>query len=181
MKRIFLLFFFLLISNCNKPKSVMICGDHICINNKEAEKYFKENLSIEVKIVDNKKKNVEDLVELNLKENSKNSKEISLTKKSKTKNKIKVLSKTEIDKIKKEIKSYNKKDVKKINKKKDKTNNLENLTERKKNKIDDIKKKDISMKKDICKILKNCSIEEISKYLIKNSKKKGFPDITLRN
>ena len=56
MKRIFLLFFFLLISNCNKPKSVMICGDHICINDKEAEKYFKENLSIEVKIVDNKKK-----------------------------------------------------------------------------------------------------------------------------
>ena len=173
MKRIFLLFFFLLISNCNKPKSVMICGDHICINNKEAEKYFKENLSIEVKIIDDKR-NIEDLVELNLKENSKNDKEISLTKKNKTK-KIKVLSKTEIDKIKKDIKSYNKKDVKKINKKKNKTNNLENLTERKKNKIDDIKKKDISMKKDICKILKNCSIEEISKYLIKNSKKKAFP------
>ena len=35
--------------------------------------------------------------------------------------------------------------------------------------------------KDICKILENCSIEEISKYLIKNSKKKDFPDITLRN
>ena len=181
MKIIFLFFFFLLISNCNKPKSVMICGDHICINNKEAKKYFEENLSIEVKIIDDKKRNIEDLVELNLKENSKNDKEIFLKKKNKTKKKIKVLSKTEIDKIKKDIKSYQKKDVKKINKKKDKTNNLENFAKRKKNKIDDIKKKDISIEKDICKILKNCSIEEISEYLIKNSKKKGFPDITLRN
>ena len=33
----------------------MICGDHICINNKEAKKYFEENLSIEVKIIDDKK------------------------------------------------------------------------------------------------------------------------------
>ena len=64
----------------------MICGDHICINNKEAKKYFEENLSIEVKIIDDKKRNIEDLVELNLKENSKNDKENSLTK-NKTKKK----------------------------------------------------------------------------------------------
>ena len=33
---------------------------------------------------------------------------------------------------------------------------------------------------DICIILENCNIEEISKYLIEQGKKKGFPDITLR-
>ena len=33
---------------------------------------------------------------------------------------------------------------------------------------------------DICKILKKCDFEEISKYLIKQGKKKNFPDITLR-
>ena len=33
---------------------------------------------------------------------------------------------------------------------------------------------------DICTKLEKCSIEEISKYLIKQGKKKSFPDITLR-
>ena len=54
---------FLLVS-CNKPKTVLICGDHICINKKEAEQYFEENLSIEVKIIDKKFKEEIDLVEL---------------------------------------------------------------------------------------------------------------------
>ena len=33
---------------------------------------------------------------------------------------------------------------------------------------------------DVCTILEKCSIDEISKYLIKLGKKKNFPDITLR-
>ena len=33
---------------------------------------------------------------------------------------------------------------------------------------------------DICTIIKKCSIEEISKYLLKEGKKKNFPDITLK-
>ena len=33
---------------------------------------------------------------------------------------------------------------------------------------------------DICTILEKCSIDEISKYLLKEGKKKGFPNITLR-
>ena len=33
---------------------------------------------------------------------------------------------------------------------------------------------------DICKILKECTIDEISKYLIKDGKKRSFPDITRR-
>ena len=31
---------------------------------------------------------------------------------------------------------------------------------------------------DVCLILKKCSIDEISKYLIKQGKKKSFPDLT---
>ena len=34
--------------------------------------------------------------------------------------------------------------------------------------------------KNICLILKECTIDEISKYLIKEGKKKSFPDITTR-
>ena len=33
---------------------------------------------------------------------------------------------------------------------------------------------------DVCTILSNCSIEEISEYLIKLGKNKKFPDITTR-
>ena len=46
---------FILVS-CSKPKTVLICGDHICVNKAEAEQYFEENLTIEVKIIDKKKK-----------------------------------------------------------------------------------------------------------------------------
>ncbi len=55
MKLIILLFSFFLITNCSKPKTVLICGDHICVNNSEAQQYFEENLTIEVKIIDKKK------------------------------------------------------------------------------------------------------------------------------
>ena len=33
---------------------------------------------------------------------------------------------------------------------------------------------------DVCTILEKCSIDEISKYLLKQGKKKKFPDITYR-
>ena len=33
---------------------------------------------------------------------------------------------------------------------------------------------------DICQIIKECTIDEISKYLIKEGNNKSFPDITTR-
>ena len=33
---------------------------------------------------------------------------------------------------------------------------------------------------DVCQIIKECTIEGISKYLIKEANKKSFPDITTR-
>ena len=33
---------------------------------------------------------------------------------------------------------------------------------------------------DVCTILEKCNIDEISKYLIKEGKKRDFPDITRR-
>ena len=33
---------------------------------------------------------------------------------------------------------------------------------------------------DVCTIVKECSIDEISKYLLNQGKKRGFPDITKR-
>ena len=76
----------------------MICGDHVCINKAEAEQYFEDNLTLEVKVIDKKKQKKIDLVELNLKSNSEGKKEISVSTKIKTRKKIKVLSNDEIEK-----------------------------------------------------------------------------------
>ena len=67
MIKLFLIIIFVLLQSCSKPKTVLICGDHECINKKEAKLYFEENLSLEVKIIDPKNKENFDLVELNLK------------------------------------------------------------------------------------------------------------------
>ena len=103
MIKFFFIFLFLILQSCSKPKTVLICGDHVCVNKNEAEQYFEENLSLEVKIIDNIKEESFDLVELNLKENQKN-REISIVKKEKTNKKIKALTEKEIKKIKKNIK-----------------------------------------------------------------------------
>ena len=97
---IILLVFFL--SSCSKPKTVLICGDHVCINKAEAEQYFQENLSLEVKIIDKRDKKEINLVQLNLNEDSDGKRIVNI---SKTDNKeLKVLSNKEVSKIKKNIK-----------------------------------------------------------------------------
>ena len=93
MKLLFFLSLIFFLSNCSKPKTVLICGDHVCVNKDEAKQYFEENLSIEVKIVNKKLDIEEDLVELNLKEKFFGKKKISISSKKTTNNPIKTLSK----------------------------------------------------------------------------------------
>ena len=71
-----------------------------------------------------------------------------------------------------------KKIVKKILGKK---NNSSQSAEKIKN-IESIRNYDKSNKDtfDVCTILEKCSIDEISKYLLKEGKKRSFPDITTR-
>ena len=182
MKYFLIIITFLLLANCSKPKTVLICGDHICVNKAEAEQYFQENLSIEIKVVNKRIKDETDLVELNLKQNQIGGKKISISSKKDTKNEIKILSNEEITKIKKDIKNRKeeKKIAKKIKKKKEIFNN-----ENKNTQIDNmILEKNIKHNRkdvvDVCSIIKECSIDEISKYLLKQGNEKGFPDITTR-
>lgn len=178
-----LLFFCLVLSmyGCNKPKTVLICGDHVCVNKAEAEQYFEENLTLEVKIIDKKRSKEDNLVEINLNSNSSGKKEVSILNKKQTSKKLKELSNSEIKRKKAEIRKKKKikdtkitkqtklKEVKKKKKPQDsviKTNKVVNNTSKK-----------IT---DICTILEKCSIDEISKYLVKQGKKRKFPDITTR-
>ena len=84
MKILFLLIITLLLNNCTKPKTVFICGDHVCVNKSEAKQYFEENLTIEVKILNEKASKEINLVELNLNENFNKKKEINVFSKEKT-------------------------------------------------------------------------------------------------
>ena len=171
MKHLLKFFFlFLILGSCSKPKTVLICGDHICINKSEAKQYFEENLSIEVKIIDKKLKNDVDLVELNLSTSPDGKKEVIISKKSNTKNDIKTLSVDEINIIKENIKKK-KRIVKKDGKIK---KTIEKNTNSRLKNVNKVKSKEV----DVCTILKDCSIDEISKYLIKEGKKKNYPDLT---
>jgi len=172
MRFLIVLIFFLL-TNCSKPKTVLICGNHICLNKTEAKQYFEENLSIEVKIIDKKDKKEFDLIEINLNDTESEKRNVTIVEKKNTNENIKVLSKQEIIKIKKNIKNKKKKKIisnkkiakKEINKKKDLNKNVN---------------KEFNEVFDICTIIEKCSIDEITKYLLKEGRKKSFPDITIR-
>ena len=172
MRLLFTIIVFLLIG-CTKPKTVLICGDHICVNKKEANQYFEENLSLEVKILHKDNQKNFDLVELNLREGFKKDKKIFVKKKDKTKKIIKKLSDKEIKVIKSKInnKEKNKKKVKITNKER----KLKDKVDKKK-----IVKNVIDNETDICTIIEKCSIDEISKYLTKEGNKRGYPDISIK-
>ena len=89
MKYLLILFLLILIS-CSKPKSVLICGDHECINKAEAKQYFNDNLSIEVRIISKDREDRFDLVSLNLKnDENKEIAVVKIKKKMKLKNSLK--------------------------------------------------------------------------------------------
>ena len=116
---IVLMFALFFVSNCTKPKTVLICGDHICINKAEANQYFEENLTLEVKLIDKKKLPMIDLIELNLRQNNAGDKKINVYSKENTKKEVRALSSNEINEIKKilKIRKIKKKLSQKIKKK----------------------------------------------------------------
>ena len=186
MNRILLIFLIIFFNSCAKNKTVLICGDHVCVNKAEAEEYFETNLSIEVKIIDKKKDEEFNLVQLNL-EKDLDQRKINIIAKKETESKLKILSKQEIDTIKKDIKRKKKnKNILKVKKEKsiikDKVTKGTNISLNKEESILSNNNVNSSTKNviDVCTIVKKCSIQEISKYLIKEGKSKSFPDITIR-
>ena len=109
MKLLIILFMIFLTTSCNKPKVVLICGDHVCVNKAEADQYFQENLSLEVKVINSKIKKKINLIELNMKNNENGKREIKVLSKKTTNKDLKTLSDKEIYKIKENIKKKKKK------------------------------------------------------------------------
>ena len=167
--RIFLFIFLIFLSACVKQKSILIRGDHKCINKAEAKQYFEENLTLEIQIISKEKTKNFDLVDLN----TKDEKPMIKILENKNKKVIKKLSKEEIKAKKKELK---KKKISKLNK--------ENLN--KQNNNAPSAKKMISSKKfiddssDICLKLEKCDIDSITEYLVNISNEKDYPNISLK-
>mgnify|MGYP001372303792 CR=1 FL=1 len=144
------------------------------------------------KVIDSKLlyfiKNNIDLIELNLEEYPSGGKKITLLNKDNTTERLKDLTKKEKNEIKKTI-NMKKKEKKKLTKQN--IARVEENIDQKKSKSKKTKKllKEIDNKKvnrnsmqvvDVCTILEKCNIEEISKYLLEQGRKKNFPDITIR-
>ena len=135
---------------------------------------------------------------MNLNSNSEKKKEISIIEKKKTQNVLKELSIAQIKQKKSELKNRkklkNKKDTKQAKLKTKKINQIKNqsVIKEKEEKISSVDIKNESKRKkkvpkkplnkisDICVIIEDCNIDEISKFLVKQGKKKEFPDITIR-
>ena len=180
MKKIFILFLLIILQSCSKNKTVLICGDHICVNKTEAKQYFEENLSLEVQVVNKNKKKELSLIELNMSDNL-NDKKISLIKKNNTKKEVKLLTDKEIKEIKKKVK--NKSNIKNKKTGKETTKKINTKEKKTKKTLKDLSTRELDQKDkiiDICTILEKCSIDEISKFLIKEGKKRKFPDLTVR-
>ena len=100
---------------------------------------------------------------------------------------MKILSKKEIKGIKSKIKSKNKqtKNIEKVLKKEKvvkekisiKEKNLKSINKREVITKNPIKRIEVV---DVCSILDKCSIDEISKYILGEAKKKDYPDITMQ-
>ena len=160
----------IILYGCSTSKSVLICGDHECINKEEAKLFFEENLTLEVKVITKNEEKNFNLVKMNLEKESKNIKIL----KSKNKKIVRKLSKDEIKLKKNEIKK--KKNISK------KVSAIKN--ENKINPISSVKIEKSMINKNpsnICSILEKCNIDTISDYLIKQSLNKDYPNIATKN
>lgn len=176
--RYFLFSLVLFIFSCSKQQSVLICGDHECINKTEAKQFFEENLSIEVQIISKGDKSNFNLVDLNVNGDEPDIKIF----KGKTQKVVKKLSRKEIKLKKAELNKIKKKSrqIKKTSKKMPEKKKRDNVLDIKK----EIKKiPSYNPDKgliDICLYLEKCDIDSITNYLIKASNEKDYPDISLK-
>ena len=70
MKILLFLFFLFSVTACTSNEAVYWCGDHACINNKEKEDYFKKTMTVEARVINKKKRKINNPTEIIIEENS---------------------------------------------------------------------------------------------------------------
>tara|TARA_B100000029_G_scaffold365589_1_gene358923 strand:+ start:8120 stop:8647 length:528 start_codon:yes stop_codon:yes gene_type:complete len=172
----FFIFLIIFLAGCSNSNKVYICGDHPCKNKKEIEDYFKNNISMEVYVIQSDKeiKKNQDLVKLNL---DKDNKKIDNKKK-----KLIFLDNKKVNIEEKRKKGKPKKINLQVR------TDIENQAEKKvminKSKI---KKKKFEYKTTkskkivhMCKKVEECDIDIISKKISDLGNEESFPDVNFR-
>lgn len=186
MKKFFLIFFLIIFSGCSNGKQVYWCGDHACKNNKEKKAYFNNNMIVEIKEINKKKKKefseIEKITEQAFaKTKVKNNKDINLDEKNSSNEKERIkrekiyakqLIKNEKERIKKE-----KKEAKRLRREEEK---IAKILKRKEKKIN--KKSKNSNEKEIVADIGVATINfsEFKKFMEQISKRnesKPYPNI----
>ena len=196
--KFFILLYFLIITGCGVTSNkVYMCGNRECIDKKEANEYFNNNLSLEIKIIDKKNKKQLNLVELN-----KNDKNININERGlpediivgpiiksiedkffkknnikKTNNELKIL-KEKIKNERKEAKIIEKRNKKISDDKKKLTKINENIADE--DNVKQIKKSILLNQSSICENMLDCDIDKISEMLLKKGNDKEFPNIATK-
>jgi hypothetical protein len=87
--RVFHLTFFVFLLSCGTLTKEYVCGDRPCIDKKEFEEYFAENLTVEITSINKRKKKNSDLVKINIDSDTLNKQDDkSLNQKEKNRKKI---------------------------------------------------------------------------------------------
>jgi hypothetical protein len=179
---------FLIVVSCSIAKKTYVCGDHICLDKKEFNEYFAENLIIEVQILKTEKKSI-NLVQLNSLNGTAPSKIIDTSRlntinKKKTDKAALKIQRSILKKKRKAKKIEEKKNIKdkKLNSSKVKTKNILNTGSGiDKTKVSDkiLTFKSVRTKPQVnlCKI-NDCDIDKIAELLLEKGSKKEYPDIT---
>ena len=159
MKLLYVICILLFTFSCANNKTVYWCGDHPCINKKEKEEYFKKNMSIEVKNLNDKNKEEPSYIE-------------------KMTEKAKLEQKRNIKKEKELAKKMKKDEKRRIKEEKELAKNLKT----KHNKKDKVSTKKTEKKAEISTLVKNLEVN-ISNFndLVDKINKKNtlrpYPDI----
>ena len=178
--------FFIFLVGCFPKNLTYMCGDMECVDKKQQNEFFSKNLSLEIKLKDNKKDNSTDLITLNknnkLKKNKLNSRIISSnSKKDDKKNELNKKKQLIRDKkIALKTKRVEEQKNKKRQKKLLKLKNKEKKKEVKKikpfiptvNTVENVNKGD-----NICSVFQECDIDIIASEIKKKGIKKDFPNI----
>tara|TARA_Y100000590_G_scaffold309387_1_gene349395 strand:- start:411 stop:980 length:570 start_codon:yes stop_codon:yes gene_type:complete len=138
MRLLIFLFILLTLNNCSSNKVSYWCGDHVCVNDKEKEEYFKKTMTVEIKDLrkDSSKDNTE-IEKIILESQEKDKKRTKLEKN------LSKLAKLEDKRKKKEEKFRAKKEIKD----KKKADKLAKLNEKRRKKEEKKKLKQTNLDK----------------------------------
>jgi len=108
MRRVLIFFCVLILSHCGNSKQVYWCGDHPCVNEKERESYFKENMIVEIRDIKKIKKQTKSEVK-KIKEDLKKKEKLDKEKQKELKKQAKIEEKIALEESKNiKIKNKNK-------------------------------------------------------------------------